>query len=138
MPTTSRHCYRNLIVAVASPSCLDVLLHHHHGPSLPPLNAIKYTTIKHPHHCLHLTLSLLPTTTTATAAANATATNVVELTFVHHQRKRQQQHHHQCTNGSTNMKMFTNPDNLDLFYLSTVFEVSDVAQGNLAIGMLLA
>jgi hypothetical protein len=36
------------------------------------------------------------------------------------------------------MKMFTRPDSLDLFNLSTVFEVSDVGQGNLAIGKLLA
>jgi hypothetical protein len=102
------------------------------------LNAIKYTTIKCPHHRLHLTPSLLPTATTATAAANATATNIVEPTMVHCQRKRQQQHHHQHTNGSTNMKMITRPDNLDLFYLSTVFEVSDVGRGNLAIGKLFA
>jgi hypothetical protein len=90
------------------------------------LNAIKYTTIKHPRHRLHLTPSQLPTATTATTAANATATNIVELTIVHCQRKRQQQHHPQRTNGSTNMKMFTRPDSLDLFNLSTVFEVSDV------------
>jgi hypothetical protein len=83
-------------------------------------------------------LPLLPTATTTTVAANATATNIVELTVIHCQRKRQQQHHHQCTNGSTNMKMITRPDNLDLFYLSTVFKVSDVGQGNFAIGKLLA
>jgi hypothetical protein len=137
MPTTSCHCHLNSIVALASPSCLDVFLHHHHSPSLPPLNATKYTTIKCPHHHLHLMLPLLPTAATTTVAANATATNIVELTVVHCQRKRQQQHHHQCTNGSTNMKIITRPDNLDLFYLSTVFEVSDVGQGNFAIGKLL-
>jgi hypothetical protein len=36
------------------------------------------------------------------------------------------------------MKTFTSPVDLDLFYLSTVFEVSDVGQGNLAISKLLA
>jgi hypothetical protein len=71
------------------------------------------------------------------AATTTTATPVVELTIVHCQRKRQQQHHHQRTNGSTNMKMFTSPVYLDLFNLSTVFEVCDVGQGNLAISKLL-
>jgi hypothetical protein len=33
-------------------------------------------------------------------------------------KERQQQQHHQLTNGSTNMKMFTSPDDLDLFNLS--------------------
>ncbi len=32
-------------------------------------------------------------------------------------RKRQQHHHHQRTNGSTIVRMFTSPDNLDLFIL---------------------
>jgi hypothetical protein len=50
----------------------------------------------------------------------------------------QQQQHHQHTNGSTNVKMFTSPDDLDLFNLSTVFEVCDDGQGNLAISKLLA
>ncbi len=36
------------------------------------------------------------------------------------------------------MKMFTSPDNLDLFNLSTVFEVCDDGRGNLAISKLLA
>jgi hypothetical protein len=63
---------------------------------------------------------------------------VVELTVVHCQRKRQQQHHHQRTSGSTNVKTFTSPVNLDLFNLSTVFEVCDVGQGHLAISKLLA
>ncbi len=74
----------------------------------------------------------------AAAAGAATVAIVVELTVVHCLRKMQQQHHHQRTNGSTNMKTFTSPDNLDLFNLSAVFEVCDVGQGNLAIGMLLA
>jgi hypothetical protein len=68
---------------------------------------------------------LLSTAATA-AATTATATTVVELTVVHCGRKRQQQHHHQRTNGSTNVKTFTSPDDLDLFNLSTVFEVCDV------------
>ncbi len=37
-----------------------------------------------------------------------------------------------------NMEMFTSPDDLDLFNLSTVFEVCDVGRGNLAISKLLA
>jgi hypothetical protein len=72
------------------------------------------------------------------AATTATATTVVKLTIIYSQRKRQQQHHHQRTNGSTNVKTFTSPDNLDLFNLSTVFEVFAVGQGNLAISKLLA
>jgi hypothetical protein len=81
--------------------------------------------------------------TAATAAAVTAAKpppppTVVELTVVHCQRKRQQQHHHQRTNGSTKVKTFISPDDLDLFNLSTVFEVCDVGQGNLAIGKLLA
>jgi hypothetical protein len=76
--------------------------------------------------------------TTTTTAATAAATPVVELTVLHCQRKRQQQHHHQRTNGSTNVKMFTSPVDLDLFNLSTVFEVCDVGRGNLVISKLLA
>jgi hypothetical protein len=72
------------------------------------------------------------------AATTATITTVVDFTFVHCQRKRQQQHHHQRTNGSTNVKMFTSPVDLDLFNLSTAFQVSDVGRGNLAISKLLA
>jgi hypothetical protein len=53
-------------------------------------------------------------------------------------KERQQQQHHQHTNGSTNVKLFTSPDNLDLFNLSTVFEVCDDGQGNSAISKLLA
>jgi hypothetical protein len=68
----------------------------------------------------------------------ATATTVIKLTIIHCQRKRQQQHHHQHTNGSTNVKTFISPDDLDLFNLSTVFELCDVGQGNLAISNLLA
>jgi hypothetical protein len=36
------------------------------------------------------------------------------------------------------MKTFTSPVDLDLFNLSTVFEVSDVGRGNLAISKLVA
>jgi hypothetical protein len=50
---------------------------------------------------------------------------MVKLAVVYCRRKRQQQQHHQCTNGSTNVKTFTCPDDLDLFNLSTVFEVCD-------------
>jgi hypothetical protein len=62
----------------------------------------------------------ITTTAAANTTATATAANVVELTIVQCLRKRQQQHHHQHTNGSTNVKMFTSPDDLDLFNLSTV------------------
>jgi hypothetical protein len=72
------------------------------------------------------------------AATASTATTVVKLTVVHCQRKRQQQQHHQHTNGSTIVKTFTSPDDLGLFNLSTVFEVCDDGQGNLAISKLLA
>jgi hypothetical protein len=63
---------------------------------------------------------------------------VIELTVINCRRKRQQQQHHQRTNGSTNLETFTSPDDLDLFNLSTVFDVCDVGQGNLAISKLLA
>jgi hypothetical protein len=63
---------------------------------------------------------------------------VVELNVIQCQRKRQQQHHHQRTNGSTSMKMFTSPDDMDLFNLFTVFEACDVGQANLAISKFLA
>jgi hypothetical protein len=72
------------------------------------------------------------------AATTTTATPTVELTIVHCRRKRQQQHHHQRTNGSTNLKTFISPVNLDLFNLFTVFEVCDVVRGNLAISKLVA
>jgi hypothetical protein len=85
----------------------------HPPPPLPPL---PLPPSRHPRHCHHL----------------------VKLTVIHCQRKRQQQHHHQRTNSSTNVKIFTSPDDLDLLNLSTVFEVCDVGQGNLAISKLLA
>jgi hypothetical protein len=72
------------------------------------------------------------------AATTTTAIPVNKLTIVHCQRKRQQKHHHQRTNSNTNVKTFTSPVDLDLFNLSTVFEVCDVGQGNLAISKLLA
>jgi hypothetical protein len=72
------------------------------------------------------------------AATASTATTVVKLAVVKCQRKRQQQQHHQRTNGSTNVKTFTSPDDLDLFNLSTVFEVCDDGRGNLAISNFLA
>jgi hypothetical protein len=73
------------------------------------------------------------------AATASTATTVVKLAVVHCRRKRQQQQHHQRTNNSTNVNMFTIPDDLDLFNLSTVFEVCDDGRGTfLAISKLLA
>jgi hypothetical protein len=69
---------------------------------------------------------------------HSTPTTMVKLAVAHCQRKRQQQQHHQRTNGSTNLKTFTSPDDLDLFNLSTVFEVCDDGRGNLAISKLLA
>jgi hypothetical protein len=41
-------------------------------------------------------------------------------------------------NGSTNVKTFTSPDDLDLFDLSTAFGVCDVGQVNIVISKLLA
>jgi hypothetical protein len=72
------------------------------------------------------------------AATASTTTTVVKLSIVHCRRKRHQQQHHQRTNGSTNVKTFTSPDDLDLFNLSTIFEVCDDGRGNLAISNLLA
>jgi hypothetical protein len=72
----------------------------------------------------------------ATTATNATI--MIELTVIDCRRKRQQQQHHQRTNGSTSVKTFTSLDDLDLFNLSTVFDVCDVGRGNLAISKLLA
>jgi hypothetical protein len=46
--------------------------------------------------------------------------------FASSTKTRQQHHHHQRTKGSTNMKMFTHPDNLDLLNLSTIFDLCDV------------
>jgi hypothetical protein len=51
-------------------------------------------------------------------------TTVVKLTIFHCQRKATAAAH-QHTNGSTNVKTFTSPDDLDLFNLSTIFEVYD-------------
>jgi hypothetical protein len=72
------------------------------------------------------------------AATTTTATIVIELTVFDYRKKRQQQQHHQRTNGSTNVKTFTSPGDLDLFYLSTVLDVCNVGRGNLAISKLLA
>jgi hypothetical protein len=57
------------------------------------------------------------------ATTASTATTVVKLTVVYCGRKRLEQQHHQRTNSSTNVKTFTSPDDMDLFNLSTVFEV---------------
>jgi hypothetical protein len=75
----------------------------------------------------------------AATATAYTATTMVKLIVVYCQRKRQQQQHHQRTNGSTNVKMFTSLDDLDLFNLSTTFfDLCNVGRGNLAIIKLLA
>jgi hypothetical protein len=62
----------------------------------------------------------MPSNATATAATTATAAAAAVVdchlccqTVVHCQRKRQQQHQHQRANGSTNVKTFTSPDDLD-------------------------
>ncbi len=60
-----------------------------------------------------------------------------------HRHHRRHRHHHCQTpivhcQKCTNVKMFTSPDNLDLFNLSTVFEVCDVGQENFAISKLFA
>jgi hypothetical protein len=55
----------------------------------------------------------------------STTTTMVKLAIVNYQRKRQQQQHHQRTYGRTNVKTFTSPNDLELFNLSTVFEVCD-------------
>jgi hypothetical protein len=88
--------------------------------------------------CQSLFLATTAAAAAAEAATTAIATTVVKLTVVHCQRKRQYQPHHQHTNGSINVKTFTSPVNLDLFNLSTVFEVCDVGQRNLAISKLLS
>jgi hypothetical protein len=72
------------------------------------------------------------------AATASTTTTVFKLAIIHCQRKRQQQQQHQHTKGSTNVKKFTSPDDLDLFNLSAIFEVCDDGQGNLAMSKLLA
>jgi len=76
-------------------------------------------------HCAAISLCCCTTSllTAATAAIAATTCIVHRLPVVHWQRKRQHHHHHQWTNGSTIVGMFTSPDNLVLFNLSTVFEV---------------
>jgi hypothetical protein len=55
------------------------------------------------------------------AVGGGTAITIVELTIVHCQKERQHHHHHQHTSGSTNMKTFTSPDNLDLLLTTNVF-----------------
>ncbi len=143
--TTSHHCHLTSIVASASPSRLVVFLccrcsssppllnafeccHWNQTPLLPQLlNTVSIVYCRHHRRfCCHW------------ATTTATATTFVEFTVVHCQRKRQPQLHHPRTNGSTNMKMFTSPDDLDLFNLSTIFEVCDVGRGNSAISKLLA
>jgi hypothetical protein len=107
-----------LVVAWPLPN----VTYRRHQTPLPPISIV------HCCHCRHCCCRRAATTTTT-----ATATTIVELTVVHCQRKCQQQHHHQHAKGSTNVKTFTNPDDLDLFNLSTVFEVCDVGRENLAI-----
>ncbi len=126
----------NFIVAPASPSCLVVFLCYHRSPLPLPLNAIKR------YRCLQLPspLQLLNTVSIVhrchcrrchcgRAANAATATTVVKFTIIHCQRKRQQQHHHHIQ-WSTNVKTFPSLEDLDLFNLSTAFEVCDVGWGN--------
>jgi hypothetical protein len=149
MPSTSHNCHLNLIVALASPICLDVFLRRHNSQSPPPLNEIKrchrhqmpsppppfnaisipccrHRRRRHCHHHCHQT-------TTAT-----TATNIVELTVVFCQRKSNSIITTSIPMTTTNVKTLTSLDNLDLSSLSTVFEVFNVGQGNLAIGKLAA
>jgi hypothetical protein len=82
--------------------------------SLPAAFAANVVHCCHPRHCR-----------CRRAATASTATTVVKLAIAKCRRKRQQQQHHQHTNGSTNVKTFTSPDDFDLFNLSTVFEVCD-------------
>ncbi len=114
--TTARFCCSRcwLIVALLSanrfchrtPSCNRQ--RSHCRPLFPPI-------IVHRRHCRRCRCRR--------AATASTATTIIKLAVVHCQRKRQQQQCHQRTNGSTNVKTFTSPDDLDLFNLSTVFEV---------------
>jgi hypothetical protein len=77
-------------------------------------------------HCHHRRRCHYHRATTA-----STATTMVNLTVVNCQRKRQQQQHHKLTNGSTNVKMFTSPDDLGFFNLSTVLESFFSAPGQI-------
>jgi hypothetical protein len=126
--TTAHLCFscRWLVVAL-----LSAVRFHHHTPSCncqlsccwplsPPI--IVHCCCCHCYRCRQA----------------ATATTLVKLTNVHCQRKRQEQKHHWHTNSSTNVKTFTNPDDLDLFNLSTAFKVCDVGQVNLAMSKLLS
>ena len=83
---------------------------------------------------LPLNAPVTAATAAATAVAAVTATTVVELTIIYCLRKRQQHHH--STSSTTNAKRLTRPDDLDLFNLSTVFEVCD-GWGSLVISKLL-
>ena len=74
---------------------------------------------------LPLNAPVTAATAAATAVAAVTATTVVELTIVYCLRKRQQHYHHQRTSSSTNVKRLTSLNDLDLFNISTVFEVCD-------------
>ena len=85
---------------------------------------------------LPLNAPVTAATAAATAVAAVTSTTVVKLTIVYCLRKRQQHHHQQRTSSSTNEKRLTSLNDLDLFNLSTVFEVCD-GWGNLVISKLL-
>ncbi len=108
--------HRPLILSLCRPFVLLVhvgwLLHSLHQTMMPPSNAPATTTTA--------AATTIPAVTTTSATATTTTT-VVKLSIVRCLRKRQQQHHHQHTNGSTNVKTLTSPDDLDLFNLSTVF-----------------
>jgi hypothetical protein len=67
--------------------------------------------------------SVTATPTTAAAAPRLPPLPLPQpwLNFVYCQSNWQQQQHHQHTNGSTNLKTFTCPDDLDFFNIPTVF-----------------
>jgi hypothetical protein len=93
------------LVALAGCCMASIQCCRHHQTPLPPVSNI--------HRCHRHCCRCHQATTAAT-------TTVVELTIIHGQRKRQQQHHQQQTNCSTNVKMLTSPDDLDLFIIPTL------------------
>ena len=100
------HCY----CRQTQPSITN---HRHHPPPPPsidiPLSPLPCRRPLPPSNAA--TLPLLSNTPPPPPPPAAIAGR--ELAVVHCRRKRQQQHHHQCTNGSTSVKTFTSPENLD-------------------------
>jgi hypothetical protein len=148
MQTTSHHCHLNLIVASALPSRLVVFLRRCHSPLPLPLSAVKcchhhQTPLSPPplYDVFIVYQSLLSIAATAATAATAAGPPppLPPPPLLNSPLSIAKQSGNNSTtpsvpaNGSTNVRMFTSPDDLGLFNLSTVFEVCNVGQGILQV-----